>query len=419
MKNLLKILLPISFLFCFYPIFAQETLVKRINCGGSDVVGDDGFMYEAWDSNNVSFESGRNVSLNYVDPINEPYRSFRFIKAAEGTTFSTTFNNLDSSKQYRIILHFVEPFHGVINDDWNTRLFDIDINNGEHTLEDFNIMTEAALPSTNPLDGSRKIAKINRVVNLSGSDLVIRFDNVSNDALVNAIELFRIDDNSTPEPPTTGETVWNETTNNNINYSAGNVGIGTDNPNTKLTIHNGSSGGDHHVYSDLTVEDNTQTMINLLSPSAYTGYYGFSDEDDSYVAGMQYVHATDKMIFRVNDNQTGNMVIDKDGNVGIGTTTPNVKLAVNGNIRAKEIKVETANWPDYVFNKNYTLPTLEEVQKHIQEKGHLPNIPSAKEVDANGIELGEMNKLLLEKIEELTLYILEQEKRIQKLENKN
>lgn len=98
------------------------------------------------------------------------------------------------------------------------------------------------------------------------------------------------------------------------------------------------------------------------------------------------------------------------GNVGIGTNTPGTyKLAVNGNIRAKEIKVETSNWPDYVFDVGHTIPTLEEVKKHIHENGHLINIPSEKEIKLNGIELGEMNRLLLEKIEELTLYILQQQ----------
>ena len=76
-------------------------------------------------------------------------------------------------------------------------------------------------------------------------------------------------------------------------------------------------------------------------------------------------------------------------------------------------------WPDYVFAKDYALPTLAALQQHINEKGHLPNIPSAVEIEANGLELGEMNKLLLEKIEELTLYILQQEARIKTLEKSN
>lgn len=105
------------------------------------------------------------------------------------------------------------------------------------------------------------------------------------------------------------------------------------------------------------------------------------------------------------------------GNVGIGTTPQSAyKLAVNGVIHTKEVLVNEIGWADYVFFKNYKLPTLEEVEQHIQDKGHLINIPSAAEVEANGIELGEMNKLLLEKIEELTLYVIQQEKRIKQLE---
>ncbi|UOY06002.1 hypothetical protein L0P88_18955 [Muricauda sp. SCSIO 64092] len=100
-------------------------------------------------------------------------------------------------------------------------------------------------------------------------------------------------------------------------------------------------------------------------------------------------------------------------NLGIGTTNPGTyKLAVKGKILAEEIKVETG-WADYVFKEDYDLPTLQEVEKHIKEKGHLINIPSAQEVKENGIELGEMNKLLLEKIEELTLYCIQQEKKLE------
>ncbi|SMC75562.1 hypothetical protein SAMN04488524_2582 [Pedobacter africanus] len=103
----------------------------------------------------------------------------------------------------------------------------------------------------------------------------------------------------------------------------------------------------------------------------------------------------------------------ENGNVGIGTLIPNSKLAVNGNIRAHEVKVETANWPDYVFARDYQLPTLQETEKHIKDKGHLPGIPSAAEVKANGVDLGEMNAKLLQKIEELTLHLIGQNKTIE------
>ena len=113
---------------------------------------------------------------------------------------------------------------------------------------------------------------------------------------------------------------------------------------------------------------------------------------------------------------TGKMTILNNGNVGIGTTSPDSKLAVNGKIHAKEVKVNLIGWSDFVFYDNYSLPTLIEVEKHIKEKGHLKDIPSAKEVAENGIFLGEMDAKLLQKIEELTLYTIEQEKKIKKQE---
>ncbi|WP_326981926.1 cell wall anchor protein [Chryseobacterium sp. MYb264] len=91
------------------------------------------------------------------------------------------------------------------------------------------------------------------------------------------------------------------------------------------------------------------------------------------------------------------------------------RLFVQDGIRAEKVKVDLASangWADYVFKKDYKLNTLEDVEKHIQEKGHLPNIPSATEVVKNGINLGEMDAKLLEKIEELTLYSIEQNKQL-------
>lgn len=103
--------------------------------------------------------------------------------------------------------------------------------------------------------------------------------------------------------------------------------------------------------------------------------------------------------------------------LGIGTKdTKGYTLAVSGSVVCEEVKVVLrTNWPDFVFKRDYTLPTLGEVEKHIIEKGHLENIPSEEEVLKNGINLGEMNAKLLQKIEEMTLYMIEMKKEIELL----
>ena len=113
----------------------------------------------------------------------------------------------------------------------------------------------------------------------------------------------------------------------------------------------------------------------------------------------------------------GDLIVNK--RIGIGTTKiDGYRLAVKGTIRAREIRV-TTSWSDFVFAEDYALPTLDEVESHIKTHKHLPDIPSAAEVEAKGVELGVISSKLLQKIEELTLYVIEQEKRIEALEAEN
>ena len=166
----------------------------------------------------------------------------------------------------------------------------------------------------------------------------------------------------------------------------GNIGIGTPNPSKKLEIK-GDDGVGIRIFNQTA---NTWDILN--------SQYGKLD----FVRGGSNIF----------------MRIDQNGNVGVGTSNPGSwKLAVNGNIRAKEIKVETG-WSDFVFYDDYKLPSLQEVETYIKEKGHLKDIPSAKEVEKNGIFLGEMDSKLLQKIEELTLYTIQQEKKIKEQSEK-
>lgn len=102
-----------------------------------------------------------------------------------------------------------------------------------------------------------------------------------------------------------------------------------------------------------------------------------------------------------------------NGFVGINTATPREHLSVNGKIRAHEIKLELTGFPDYVFDENYHSLSLLELEQFIKLNKHLPGIPSAKEVALEGVDMGELNKSLLQKIEELTLHLIEQNKKIE------
>lgn len=113
------------------------------------------------------------------------------------------------------------------------------------------------------------------------------------------------------------------------------------------------------------------------------------------------------------------------GNVGIGTNFPQEILEVkgntkvDGNITTREILVTELDWSDHVFNKGYDLTPLDELETYIKTHGHLPNIPTEKEVKKNGVNVGEIQAKLLEKIEEMTLYMIKMQKRINELEAKH
>jgi hypothetical protein len=121
-----------------------------------------------------------------------------------------------------------------------------------------------------------------------------------------------------------------------------------------------------------------------------------------------------RLVFKTNNIER--MTILTDGFVGIGTKTkPNseAKLAVDGAVYAKKLKVTQTGWADYVFNKNYKLPALRELEQYIKKHGHLPDVPTTAEVEKNGTDVAQIQAMLLKKIEELTLYMIGQNKKLE------
>ncbi|MEP5613738.1 MAG: hypothetical protein ABJP45_15910 [Cyclobacteriaceae bacterium] len=221
-----------------------------------------------------------------------------------------------------------------------------------------------------------------------------------------------------------------------VDYTSGNVGIGTDNPLDKLDILGGlrfNGNADMRVFGSTRVGRNTVVVDGQWDELEIKGrviewtgsnlHIGFENDHTGHYIEMG--RNVDQLHFISSSNIETMRLIN--GNVGIGTTNPQSRLAVDGQIRATEVKVlADVSVPDYVFESDYELRTLKETKEYITENKHLPEIPSASEIGENGIDLGDMNMRLLKKIEELTLYqinLLERlekaEKKISKLENEN
>jgi hypothetical protein len=195
-------------------------------------------------------------------------------------------------------------------------------------------------------------------------------------------------------------------------FNGANVGIGTFAPRSKTEIIgpvrlSASDAGSSFILESSGMNTaNDYSNVRLIASSALGSAY-LQTRLDNYGGAFSWVRAGASGDVTV-------MHIDATaGNVGIGTTTPQAKLAVNGDIFSKKVKVTLTGWPDYVFAPSYQLRPLSELQKYIQEHRHLPDVPSAKEVEDNGLDLGANQAVLLRKIEELTLYVLELKKELE------
>lgn len=195
-------------------------------------------------------------------------------------------------------------------------------------------------------------------------------------------------------------------------FVAGNVGIGTTAPETKLHVFKGSAGTmTGNTSGAMIVEHSSHNYINIIAPEWAEKGIVFGGPLDANDGGIIYQGASDLLLFRTNGN-VNRMTINGNGDVGIGTVSPGYRLDVCGTIRAKEVRVSTG-WCDYVFADDYKLPSLTEVEKFIKENKHLPGIAPASEVETEGgLKVGEMMAGMMKKIEELTLYTIEQQKQI-------
>jgi hypothetical protein len=188
----------------------------------------------------------------------------------------------------------------------------------------------------------------------------------------------------------------------------GNVGIGTTSPATALVVNSGEL--TVNVNGSLTqggevFRAHNQPDANILIASPIGGVTG----------GSALVAINDAGNTIVPMEIRASPLIISDGSLAIGTTDPRgFKLAVNGSAIAESMTVQLhANWPDYVFKPSYVLPTLTQVKTYIDKNQHLPEMPSQQEIAEKGLNLGEMNKLLVKKVEELTLYLIEKDKQDQ------
>jgi hypothetical protein len=252
-----------------------------------------------------------------------------------------------------------------------------------------------------------------------------------------------------------GDPINGEGSLNTMTLNGGNVGIGTVSPNAKVHI-NGSGGGttDLLVNGRITTGDasnaggmwvnSSQNMFVGASSASTLGFYnngawrmivdnggnvGIGTTSPQYklevhgttiigqyTNGMAVIDAFNSYAYFGCNNASNGIAVGPNGYVGIGTTSPDARLAVAGQVHAQEVKVSiTVPGPDYVFDKDYKLTSLDEIKTYIDQNKHLPEIPSAKEMEKNGVQLGEMNMLLLKKIEELTLYVIELKKEVEEL----
>ncbi len=199
-----------------------------------------------------------------------------------------------------------------------------------------------------------------------------------------------------------------------LGFNADNVGIGTQSPIGKLHIHdNLNSNSIVYITPKTTGAEDSSTVFFAEDHDATYGMYWMYDG-----VGNQM-----ELFGKRNGTDYGpHIIVDRnDGDVAIGENfATGYKLSVDGKVACEEVRVALqADWPDYVFASDYKLRSIKDMESFIQENHHLPNIPAADEIEASGLEMGEMQRKMMEKIEELSLYIIDLQKQIEELKSQN
>ncbi len=214
---------------------------------------------------------------------------------------------------------------------------------------------------------------------------------------------------------------WTGGPTGSVYYSGGNVGIGTASPSTALQIgdfSNGAASNQLLIPGTYNFEQvrlgqigNGNSALEFVNHTSVAPSYGikFLVDVDHGAPGLQIQYAPPTTSYASLGYVTG-LYMNLSGNVGIGTTNPDQKLTVKGTIHSQEVIVDMNVLPDYVFKPAYHLPTLTEIKTYIDQNHHLPEMPSAEQVAKDGLNLGDMNARLLKKVEELTLYLIEENK---------
>lgn len=213
----------------------------------------------------------------------------------------------------------------------------------------------------------------------------------------------------------------------NVNIKTGNLWVGTNTQPDKLVL--GFNAGETRRSFAVIDESGGQVVMvptgNGVVNGSYASFgynfYASSPSQLNYRGGYNYAAGVSVgrsiNFWTAAPGMSGNllspllaMTVTNEGKVGVGTSSPNEKFSVNGNISAKKLIITQTGWSDYVFHPDYKLKPLDQVEAFIKKNNHLPDIPSAKEVESKGISVGENQALLLKKIEELTLYLIELKK---------